>query len=57
MKYIHLADTYLGQEEDEYITKVAENVEEAIPLIEVGYTEAADFDGVKIKIRKSRLSG
>jgi hypothetical protein len=57
MKYIHLADTYLGQEEDEYITKVAENVEEAIPLIEVGYTEAPDFDGVKIfKIRKSRLS-
>jgi integrase len=58
MKYIHLADTYFGVEEDEFITKVAENVEEAIPLIEAGYTEATDFNGVKIfKIRKSRLSG
>ena len=58
MKYIHLADTYFGQEEDEFITKVAENVEEANPLIEAGYTEATDFNGVKIfKISKSRLSG
>ncbi len=58
MKYIHIADSYFGQEQDEFITKVAENVEEAIPLIEAGYTEAADFNGVKIfKIRKSRLSG
>jgi len=56
MKYIHFADTYFGEEEDEFITKVAENIEQAMPLIEAGFTEAADFNGVKIfKIRKSRL--
>ena len=56
MKYIHLADTYFGEEEEEYITKVAENIEQALPLIELGYTEAADYNGVKIfKIRKSSL--
>jgi hypothetical protein len=56
MKYIHLADTYFGEEDDEYITKVAENIEQAVPLIEAGFMEAADFNGVKIfKIRKSRV--
>ncbi len=56
MKYINLAGTYFGEEEDEYITKVAETLEQAIPLIEQGYTEAADYNGVKIfKIRKSSL--
>ena len=43
-------------EEDEYVTKVARNVKEAIPLIEAGFVEASDFDGVKIyKILKSRV--
>jgi hypothetical protein len=56
MKHIHLAETYFGEEEEEYITKVAENIEEALPLIELGYTEAADYNGVKIfKIRKSTV--
>ncbi|MFA9496570.1 MAG: site-specific integrase, partial [Candidatus Bathyarchaeota archaeon] len=56
MRYINLADSYFGEEEEEYITKVAENIEQAMPLIEAGFTEAADFNGVKIfKIRKSRL--
>ncbi len=56
MKYIHLADSYFGQEDEEFITKVAENIEQALPLIEAGYTEATDFNGVKIfKIGKSRL--
>lgn len=56
MKYIHFADTYFGEEEDEFITKVAENIKQAMPLIEAGFTEAADFNGVKIfKIQKSRL--
>lgn len=56
MKYIHLADTYFGEENDEFIIKVAENIEQAIPLVESGYTEAADFNGVKIfKMRKSKL--
>ena len=56
LKYIHLSQAYFGHEEDEYITKVAENIDQAIPLIELGYTEAADFNGVKIfKIPKSRV--
>ena len=39
-------------------TKVAENIQQAIPLIEAGYVEAADFNGVKIfKIPKSRVVG
>lgn len=56
MKYIHLADAYFGEEDEEFITKVAENIEEALPLIEAGFIEAADFEGIKIfKIRKSRV--
>ncbi|MHA1974093.1 MAG: tyrosine-type recombinase/integrase, partial [Candidatus Hodarchaeales archaeon] len=56
MKYIHLADTYFSQEDTEYITKVAQTIEEAIPLIEAGFTVAAEYNGVKIfKAPKSRL--
>jgi integrase len=56
MKYIHLAETYFGQEPEEYIVKVAETVEEALPLIEAGFVEASDFNGVKIyKIPKTRV--
>ena len=56
MKYIHLAGTYFGEEDDEYITQVAETIEQAVPLIEAGYVEASDYNGVKIfKIRKSSL--
>ena len=46
----------MEEEEDEYITKVVENIEQAIPLIEAVFTQTADYNGVKIfKIRKSRL--
>ena len=58
MKYIHLAESYFGAEEEEYIVKVAETVEQALPLIEQGFVEASDFNGVKIfKIPKSRCVG
>ena len=58
MKYIHLAETYFGSEEEEYIVKVAETVEQALPLIEQGFVEASDFNGIKIfKIPKSRCVG
>ena len=58
MKYIHLAETYFGTEEDEYIVKVAETIEQALPLIEQGFVEASDFNGVKIfKLPKSRCVG
>ena len=56
MHYINLSETYFGEEDDEFIIQVAENVEQALPLIESGYTEAADFNGVKIfRKRKSGL--
>jgi hypothetical protein len=58
MEYVHLAETYFGEEEEEYIVKVAENLEQALPLIEAGYVEASDLYGVKIfKILKSRVIG
>ncbi len=38
----------LEEEDDEFITKVVENIEQAIPLIEAGFTQAADYNGVKI---------
>jgi hypothetical protein len=50
------AQTYFGKEDDEYIVKVAETIEQALPLIEAGYVEASDYNGVKIfKIPKSRV--
>ena len=58
MRYIHLAEAYFGSEEDEYVVKVAETVEQALPLIELGFVEASDFNGVKIfKLPKSRCVG
>ena len=58
MRYIHLAEAYFGAEEEEYVVKVAETPEQAIPLIEQGFVEASDFNGVKIfKIPKSRCVG
>jgi hypothetical protein len=35
-----------------HVTKVAKTVEEAIPLIEVGYVEAADYHGVNVFKKK-----
>jgi hypothetical protein len=56
MRYIHLAETYFGSEEEEYVVKVAESPEQAIPLIEQGYVEARDYNGEKIfKFPKSRV--
>lgn len=56
MKYIHLAEMYFGEEEEEYIVKVAETIEQALPLIEAGYVEASNYNGVKLfKTPKSRV--
>lgn len=48
MMYIHIEQAYYKDEADQYICKVAKTVEEAIPLLEEGFTEASDFNGVKI---------
>jgi integrase len=48
MMYIHIEQAYYRDETDQNITKVAKTIEEAIPLIEQGFTEASDFNGAKI---------
>jgi hypothetical protein len=46
--YIHIEQAYYSNDNDQHIYKVAKNIEEALPLLEEGFTEAHDFDGVKI---------
>ena len=47
-KYIHIEEAYYQKKPENYVTKVAKCVEDAVPLIEQGFVEASDFDGVKI---------
>ena len=54
-RYIHLEEAYFQDKCDEYITKVAKTVDEALPLVESGFEEACDFNGVKI-FKKSKSS-
>jgi integrase len=53
MLYIQIEEALFGGEAEQYICKVAKIIEEALPLLEQGFTEASDFDGVKI-YRKPR---
>ncbi len=55
MKYIQYEEAYFKKEAEQYICKVAKTVEEAIPLIEEGYTQASEFDGIKL-FRKPKSS-
>jgi len=48
MLYIQIEETLFNSGPEQYICKVATTVEEAIPLLEQGFTEASDFNGVKI---------
>ncbi len=48
MIYINLEQALFLTENDEWITKVAKTIEEAQPLIEAGFTEATDYNGIKI---------
>lgn len=55
-KYIHLEEAYYQKKPEDYVIKVAKSVEEALPLMEQGFEEASDFNGVKIfKKRKSSV--
>ena len=45
--YTHLVKN-LGQEEDEYISKVARNVEEVRSLVEAGFEYLCEVDGFKV---------
>jgi len=48
MLYIQIEEALFGGETEQYVCKVARTIEEAIPLLEEGFTKASDFDGVKI---------
>jgi len=48
MLYIQIEEALFGGESDQYVCKVARTIEEALPLLEQGFTEASDFEGVKI---------
>jgi hypothetical protein len=56
MLYIQIEETLFGEAE-QYICKVAKIVEEAIPLIEEGYTQASEFDEIKLFRKPKELSG
>jgi len=47
LKYIHLANAII-QQQDEYICKVAKNLEEATSLIESGFDYVTEMEGIKI---------
>jgi hypothetical protein len=45
---VQIEESLFGGEAEQYICKVAKTIEEALPILEQGFTEANDFDGVKI---------
>jgi len=55
MLYIQIEEALFGGETEQYVCKVARTIEEALPLLEQGFTEASDFDGVKIYRKPKNL--
>lgn len=53
LMYIHLEETYLRDIPEEYDVRKVRTVEEAVPLLDAGYEEASEIDGVKL-YRKPR---
>ena len=47
MIYIQLEEALFKNEDEEYICKVANTIEEAKELIEVGFEYICEFDGIK----------
>jgi len=47
-RYIHLEESYFKETSEEYVTKVAENIEEARPLIEAGFELAVEYGEAKV---------
>ena len=46
--YIQLEEAIFKKDNDEYVCKVAKNVDEAKELIELGFEYVTDMDGVKL---------
>jgi len=55
MLYIQIDEALFHGEPDQYVCKVAATIEEAMPLLEQGFTEASDFNGVKIYRKQKSL--
>jgi hypothetical protein len=48
MVYINIESAIFLSETDDFTCKVAKTIEEALPLIEAGFIEASDYNGIKI---------
>jgi len=46
--YIQLEEAIFKKDNDEYVCKVAKNVDEAKELIELGFEYVTDMDGIKL---------
>jgi integrase len=46
--YINLEQALFLTENEDFICKVAKTIEEALPLIEAGFTQATEYNGIKI---------
>jgi len=55
MLYIQIKKALFRGEAEQYICKVAKTIEEALPLLEQGFTEASNFNGVKIYRKPKNL--
>ena len=54
MKYIHLANGLLDYSED-FVCKVAKNLDEAVMLIESGFEYITEMDGLSYSVRGNDL--
>ena len=58
LMYIHLEEAYFRDEAEEYDVRKVRTVEDAVPLLEDGYEEASEIDGVKLfRKRRSKVAG
>jgi hypothetical protein len=58
LMYIHLDEAYFGDLAEEYDVRKIRTVEEAVPLIENGYVEASEINGIKLfKKRLQKIAG
>jgi hypothetical protein len=48
MIYINLEQALFLTENEDFICKVAKTIEEALPLIEQGFLQATEYNGIKI---------
>ena len=55
MLYIQIEEALFTGVTDQYVCKVAATIDEALPLLEQGFTEASDFNGVKIYKKPKNL--